>query len=79
MCINEIVRTTLRNNIKNSGRTQVWLVSRVNAIDPQINMSKAKLSASLIGKRKISADEFIALCKALEISPDLIMERIADH
>lgn len=72
------VSDAIKKVITDSGRTQVWLVSKVNAIDPQINMSKAKLSASLIGKRKISADEFIALCKALEISPDLIMERVAE-
>lgn len=73
MTASEIIKAELTG----SGRTQTWLVSKVNAIDPQVNMSKTKLSASLIGKRKISADEFIALCKALEISPDLIVERVA--
>ena len=69
----------IKAELTDSGRTQTWLVSKVNAINPQVNMRKTKLSASLIGKRKISADEFIALCKALEISPDLIVERVADH
>lgn len=73
------VSGAIKKVIADSGRTQVWLVSKINAIDPQINISEVKLSASLTGKRKISADEFIALCRALEISPDLIAERVADH
>lgn len=73
------VSDAIKKVITYSGRTQTWLVSKVNAIDPQVNMSKTKLSASLIGKRKISADEFIALCKALEISPDLIVEQVSNH
>ncbi len=30
----------------------------------------------LNGKRKITGDEFIALCKALEINPDSIAEMV---
>lgn len=62
--------------IDDSGRTQVWVANKINAINPSLNMDKSKLSAALNGKRKISGDEFIALCKALEISLDTIADKV---
>lgn len=75
MSVNEAVKLI----IKDSGRTQTWLVTRINNIDPCVHMNNSKLSASLTGKRKITADEFIALCKALEISPDLIADKVSER
>ena len=66
MSVNEAIKSA----IDDSGRTQVWVANKINAINPSLNMDKSKLSAALNGKRKISGDEFIALCKALEINPD---------
>lgn len=73
------VNEAIRNVIDDSGRTQVWVAAKINSIDPKLNMTKAKLSAALNGKRKISGDEFIALCKALEISPDSISEKVINR
>ena len=70
------VNEAIRNVIDDSGRTQVWVAAKINAINPSLNMDKSKLSASLNGKRKISGDEFIALCKALEINPDTIADKV---
>ncbi len=72
----EKIKSYIKSVIKDSGRTQTWLVAKINEADPGIGMSTQKLSASLSGKRKISADEFLAICKALAISSDLIAEKI---
>ena len=71
MSVNEAIKSA----IDDSGRTQVWVANKINAINPSLNMDKSKLSAALNGKRKISGDEFIALCKALEINPDTIADK----
>nr|DAP61948.1 MAG TPA: putative DNA-binding protein [Caudoviricetes sp.] len=62
--------------ITDSGRTQTWVITRVNSINPNVNMTKNKLCSALNGKRKIMGDEFIALCKALKINPDSIAEMV---
>ena len=72
MSVNEAIKSA----IDDSGRTQVWVANKINAINPSLNMDKSKLSAALNGKRKISGDEFIALCKALEISLDTIADKV---
>lgn len=72
----EKIKSYIKSVIKDSGRTQTWLVKKINEADPSIGMSTQKLSISLSGKRKMSADEFLAICKALAISPDLIAEKI---
>lgn len=72
MSLNEAIK----NAIEESGRTQTWVASKANAINPSINLTVVKLNASLRGNRKITGDEFIALCKALEINPDSIADRV---
>ncbi len=72
MSVNEAIKSA----IDDSGRTQVWVANKINAINPSLNMDNNKLSAALNGKRKISGDEFIALCKALEINPDTIANMV---
>jgi hypothetical protein len=44
--------------------------------DGNVKDAKNKLCSALNGKRKITGDEFIALCKALEINPDSIAEMV---
>ena len=70
------VNEALKSVIADSGRTQTWVITRVNRINPNVNMTKNKLCSALNGKRKITGDEFIALCKALEINPDSIAEMV---
>ena len=60
----------LREVLRNKGQTQTWVVSRMNAMDPDIHMSLQKLSATLNGRRTLSAEEFIAFCKATNTSPN---------
>lgn len=64
------VSDTAKRLLQKEGRTQAWVIKRMNIFCPEISMDRSKLSAILIGKRKMSGDELIAFCKALEISPD---------
>lgn len=64
------VESTAKRLMSEQGRTQIWVVNRMNMISPMLKMDKNKLSAVLAGKRKMSGDELIAFCKALEITPD---------
>lgn len=64
------VESTAKRLMIEQGRTQVWVVNRMNMISPLLKMDKSKFSAVLAGKRKMSGDELIAFCKALEITPD---------
>ena len=61
---------TVRRLIVEQGRTQVWVIQKMNHYDPKINMDRSKFSAIITGRRKMSGDELLAFCKALEITPD---------
>lgn len=45
-------------------------------ISEKTGITVQKLSAMLSGKRKILADEFLSICKALAIDPDVIAEMV---
>lgn len=62
MTASEIIKTELTE----SGRTQIWLVKKVNEAGIKIN--KQRLSEILNGKRVLSADEFLLMCKILNIT-----------
>ena len=66
----------LKNIIEETGRPQTWVANKVNAICPSVNMSVKTLNAALHGRRKISGDEFLALCRVLEINPDSIADMV---
>lgn len=62
MTASEIIKTELTE----SGRTQVWLVRKIN--EAGVKMNKQRLSGVLNGKLVLSADEFLLMCKILNIS-----------
>ena len=64
------VADTAKRLVEREGRTQKWIVERMNAINPELDMDQSKLSATIRGTRKMSGDEMIAFCRALEVSPD---------
>ena len=64
------VANTAKRVLNEQGRTQVWVINRMNAIFPSLEMDRNKLSSILTGKRKMTGDELIGFCKALQISPD---------
>lgn len=71
MCISQIMKKQLQD----TGRSQTWVISKMNEISPKINMDSNKMSAIFHNKRKISGDELLAFCMALEISPDLFLNK----
>lgn len=64
------VEPAVRGIIKNRGLRQTWVVEQMNRVDPNLSMSKAKLSAVVCGNRAMTGDELIAFCMATGVSPD---------
>lgn len=64
------VEPAVRGIIENRGLRQVWIVDQMNRIDPNLGMSKAKLSSIVCGGRKMTGDELIAFCLATNTNPD---------
>lgn len=64
------VASVARNLIERQGRTQVWVAKRMQDINPELKMDAIKISATLKGNRKMTGDELLAFCQALEITPD---------
>ena len=66
---------TVRKTIKEQGRTQKWVTEKMNSINPSLDMDRSKFSAIITGNRKMTGDELLAFCMALEISPDVFTEQ----
>lgn len=66
---------TVRKTIKEQGRTQKWVTEKMNSINPHLDMDRSKFSAIITGNRKMTGDELLAFCMALEISPDVFTEQ----
>lgn len=64
------VANVARNLIEKQGRTQIWVAKRMQDINPELKMDAIKINAVLNGNRKMTGDELLAFCMALEISPD---------
>lgn len=63
----ENIITVVRNAIAESGMT-------MKAVAEKANMNPQNLSASLCGRRRLLATDFIGLCRVLGISPDDIVK-----
>lgn len=59
----EDIIAVVRNAISESGMT-------IKAVAEKANMAPQNLSASLCGRRRLLATDFIGLCRVLGISPD---------
>ncbi len=59
--------TVVRNAITESGMT-------IKAVAEKAGMSAQNLSASLCGRRRLLATDFIGLCRVLGISPDDVQQ-----
>ena len=66
---------TVRKTIQKQGRTQKWVTEKMNSINPSLDMDRSKFSAIITGNRKMTGDELLAFCMALEISPDVFTEQ----
>lgn len=61
----------LANYIYRNGIKLVWIADRVAELDPSTNFTVKKLSASLLGDRRLTLDEFFLICNVLEVDPDM--------
>lgn len=71
------VSDTVKRLLKEQGRTQVWVIQKMNEKNPELGMDRSKLSAIIVGKRKMTGDELLVFCQVLEISPDEFLEKEA--
>lgn len=60
----------LRRILEEQGRTQLWVINRMNEIKPDLKMDRSKLSAIATGTRKMTGDELLVFCQAVEVTPD---------
>lgn len=67
------VSETIKRILGEQGRTQTWVIQKMNSQSPEVGMDKTKFSAIVTGKRKMSGDELLVFCKALEITPDVFL------
>ena len=73
--MNFTIADTIKEILSNQGRTQALVIKKMNDINPELNMDKNKFSAITNQKRKMSGDELLAFCMALEVNPDNFMKR----
>lgn len=64
------VTDTVRRIIISQGRTQTWVAEKMNEVNPNIKMDLVKFNSIMTGRRKMSGDELLAFCMAMEITPD---------
>ena len=63
----DAIITVVRNAITESGMT-------IKAVAERAGMSSQNLSASLCGRRRLLATDFIGLCRVLGISPEDVVK-----
>lgn len=73
------VTDTVRRIINEQGRTQTWISKRMNEVNPKIEMDLVKFNSIVMGKRKMSGDELLAFCMAVEVTPDEFLSRQPDE
>ncbi|MCI9668977.1 MAG: hypothetical protein HFG19_04790 [Oscillospiraceae bacterium] len=68
------ISNTIKAILKERGIKQTWVVKRMNLIAPDVAMDKVKFSAIVCGIRKMSGEELLAFCKAIEENPDIFLK-----
>lgn len=62
------VEEVIKKKITEQGRTQAWVVEKMNEINPKLNMNRVKFNRIVTaGDRKLSGNEFVTLCKILDL------------
>ena len=64
------ISATVRRIMEREGRNRLWVIDRMNELMPEIEMDQTKFSGITTGHRNMSADEMLAFCMALQVSPD---------
>lgn len=74
------VASVAKDLIEQQGRTQVWVAKKMQDINPELKMDAIKINAVLTGNRRMTGDELLAFCMALEINPDeFLRPRLPDE
>ena len=60
----------VKKSLIERGCSQAWVIKRMNDLNPALKMDRSKFSSITTGRRKMSGDELLAFCKAVEVSPD---------
>lgn len=68
------INKTISRILTEQGRKQSWVVQKMNEANPNLNLDDTKFSGIITDRRKMSGDELIAFCIALDISPDEFMK-----
>ena len=58
----------IKRELKRQGRTQVWAVNKMNEMNENLKMDTVKLNCIVTGRRKITGDELLTLCRVLDLS-----------
>lgn len=62
------VEEVIKKKITEQGRTQAWVVEKMNEINPKLNMNRVKFNRIVTaGDRKLSGNELVTLCKILDL------------
>lgn len=64
------VANTVKRILDEQGRTQAWVIQRMNSLNPTLAMDRSKFSCITTGRRKMTGDELLTFCQATEVSPD---------
>ena len=63
------VEEVIKKKITEQGRTQAWVVEKMNEINPKLNMNRVKFNRIVTaGERKLSGNELVVLCGILDLS-----------
>ena len=63
----------VKNYINCDGHSLSWIAQKAVEAGAPKSFDGKKLSAILRGKRNLDADEFLFICKALNVNPDIFL------
>ena len=62
--------------IKDSGRSFAWVARKAVELGCPTQLDSGKLGKVANGNRNLTADEFLYICMALEVNPDIFMRQM---
>ena len=65
------IQEKLGEYIYDKGIKLAWISEKVMELAPEINFTDKKLSASLLGNRRLTLVEFFLICNVLNVNPDM--------
>ena len=65
------IQEKLGEYIYDKGIKLTWISEKVMELDPGVNFTDKKLSASLLGNRRLTLVEFFLICNVLNVNSDM--------